>query len=89
MARLPRLVLAGHAHALLLPGLAGRPVFADAQDRHCFIDILLNTAKVEACKLHAYALLDDEVRLVATPVAAPQLACLVQAMISARASNAA
>lgn len=78
MARLPRLVVAGAAHCVVQQGLAGRPVFVDAQDREIYISALLATAATEGCSLHAWALLDNEVRLVLTPPVAPALARLLQ-----------
>lgn len=78
MARLPRLVIAGAAHCVVQQGLAGRPVFVDAQDRDSYAAALLAAAAAEQCSLHAWALLEAEVRLVVTPAAAPALARLLQ-----------
>lgn len=80
MARLPRLVVAGRPHLVRLITLDGRPAFVDAQDRACFLDILREGLAVEQVQLHAYALLHDEVRMLVTPVLAPALARLVQAI---------
>ncbi len=78
MARLPRLVLPGHAHLLIQQGLAGQPVFVDALDRDAFLQVLREVAAAEQVVLHAYALLATEVHLLATPDRAAGLARLVQ-----------
>jgi putative transposase len=78
VARQPRLALPGQAHALLQVGIGSKPVFVDEQDRRYFLTVLFETAALEHTRVHAWALLDHEVRLVVTPEAAPQLARLVQ-----------
>ncbi len=81
MARLPRLVVAGQAHCVVQLGLPERPVFVDSTDRHRYAAMLLLSAAVsENCPVHAWALLDHEVRLVATPATATALARLMQAV---------
>lgn len=80
MARLPRLALAGEAHCLLLRGHGARPVFADAADRAAFVAALREAAAAENVRIHAWALLPDEVLLLATPADAPSLGRLVQAL---------
>lgn len=78
MARLPRLVLPGQAHLMILPGLAGHPVFADDADRSDFLRMLNETAIADQVMLHAFALLDAEVQLLATPRVREDLARWVQ-----------
>ena len=80
MARLPRLVVAGQAHCVVQAGLAGLPIFVDSTDSDHYLATLLAAAAAENCQVHAWALLDDEVRLVVTPATAPALARLVQAV---------
>ncbi len=80
MARLPRLALAGHAHAVLQGGHGERPVFADDVDRAAYLHALREAMGAEHTAVHAWALLDDEVRLVATPADAGGLARLVQSV---------
>jgi putative transposase len=80
MARLRRLVVAGQAHCVVQPALAGRPVFVDAVDRKNYIAALCAAAAAESCHVHAWALLDHEVRLVVRPQTAPALARLLQAV---------
>ncbi len=80
MARLPRLTLAGHAHAVLQRGTGIRPVFADDTDRHTYLHALREALASERCAVHAFALLDHEVRLLATPETADGLGRLMQAV---------
>lgn len=83
MARLPRLVLPGHAHYVILRAhgsLTGPGVFADAADRATYKAALREAAAVERVQVHAYALLADEVQLLATPAAAAALGRMVQSL---------
>ena len=89
MARLPRLEWPGHTHYLLQRvhgGLAsahaaGQPgAFADATDRSTFLSALREAALAEKVQVHAYALLDTEVQLLATPATAGALGRLMQAV---------
>jgi len=67
MARTPRLALAGELHYLLQLGHSRQPVFADNQDREAYLAMLLDAATQYRVAIHAYALLDAEVHLLATP----------------------
>jgi putative transposase len=80
MARLPRLALAGELHHLCLRGHNGSPVFADDADRAAFVAMLREAALAQAVAVHAYALLDDEVHLLATPATASALSRLMQTL---------
>lgn len=80
MARLPRLALDGHAHWLIQRGLAGRPVFTDASDRADYLAALQEAAAHHRVKLHAVALLEGAVHLLATPPAAEALGRLMQSV---------
>jgi putative transposase len=80
MARLARLVLAGHAHHVIQRGHGGQPVFADMQDRASYLAALREAAATEQVAVHAWALLDTEVHLLATPGAAPALGRVMQAV---------
>jgi putative transposase len=80
MARLPRLVLAGQAHAVAQRGLRGQPVFVDAQDRAAYIAALREAAAAEQVQVHAWALLDDEALLLLTPTQPAGLGRMVQAL---------
>jgi putative transposase len=80
VARLSRLVLAGQSHYLIQRGHNGQCVFADAADRAAYTAALRETAAAEQVQIHAYALLDTEVQLLATPAQAPALGRLMQAL---------
>jgi putative transposase len=80
MARLPRLTLAGHAHAVLQRGAGTQPVFADDTDRQTYLHALREAMVSERCAVHAFALHDHEVRLLATPESADGLGRLMQAV---------
>jgi len=83
MARLPRLVLAGQAHLVIQRshgGPAGAPIFVDGTDRAAYLDALRQAAAQERVQVHAWALLDDEVQLLATPPEGAALSRMVQAL---------
>ncbi|MDE2081842.1 MAG: transposase [Burkholderiales bacterium] len=80
MARLPRLVLAGQAHLVVQRGHGAQAVFADEQDRAAYLAALHEAARAEQVTLHAWALLDGEVLLLATPGQGPALGRMVQAI---------
>jgi putative transposase len=80
MARLPRLVLPGHAHYVIQRALAGATAFADAHDRQAFLGHLHDAAAQHGVQVHAWALLPHEVQLLVTPSAAPALGLCVQAV---------
>jgi putative transposase len=80
MARLPRLVLPDHAHCVIQRGHGDRPVFADAADRAAYVAALREAAAAEGVRVHAWALLDSEVRLLATPPDAAALGRSMQAV---------
>jgi putative transposase len=80
MARLARLCIPGWPHLVVLRGHDRRVVFADDADRSLFRGFLQDAAKELSVQIHAYALLDHEVRLLATPPAADGLSKLVQSI---------
>ena len=80
MARLPRLSIAGHAHWLTQRGHNGNPVFADAADRMAFLAALKEAAVADMVQVHAYALLDNQVHLLATPATATGLSRMMQSL---------
>jgi putative transposase len=80
MARLPRLALPGHAHWIVQRGTSGRPVFADDEDRRSFLTALREAAALEQVRIHAYALADNEVHLLARPATAQGLSRMMQAL---------
>lgn len=80
MARLPRLALGGEVHLLLHRGHNGQPIVADDSDRTELLRILNEARSREGVAIHAYALLDDRLWLLATPKAGAALGRLMQAL---------
>lgn len=80
MARQRRLVVPGLAHLVSLPALVDVRPFADPEDRTQFLATCRDTAANESVQVHAYALLPGELRILATPTAAPGLARWIQAI---------
>lgn len=80
MARLPRLALAGELHQVALRGHNGGAVFIDDADRADFLGMLRQAAQEQGVAVHAYALLDAEVRLLATPARDESLGRLMQSL---------
>lgn len=67
MARLPRLAVPGLPHMVVQRGHNRQPVFVDDADREAFVAALREACHRHALGLHAWALLADEVWLLATP----------------------
>lgn len=80
MARLPRLSIGGMPHLLVQRAQQGQPAFLDDTDRTLYRNLLGEAARAEGVALHAYALLDQQVRLLATPGAAEALGRMMQAI---------
>lgn len=79
MARLRRIVLPGQAHLIIHRGQSGQAVFVAAVDREHYLAGLRESAVDANVVIHAYALLDTEVRLLVTPSTETGLADLMQA----------
>jgi len=67
MARLTRLTFAHETHLVLIHASASRALFVDDVDRRRFLEALLSSARAAAVSVHAYALLDEQIALLATP----------------------
>ena len=80
MARLPRVVVPGVAHYVLLRGLPGTRVFLDESDRQAFLKALQGAVEGRAVQVFAYALLDHEVHLLLQPEDETALARAVQTL---------
>jgi putative transposase len=80
MARLPRIVIAGHAHHVLQRGHDGGPIVRDDEDRRQWLALLRDTVASQRVSLHAWVLLDDHFHLVATPPEAQALGRMVQSL---------
>jgi putative transposase len=78
MARLPRLAIAGRLHLVIQRGQPSSPVFLDDVDRQHYLDALIDSARSSAVAIHAFVLLDHEVRLLLTPRDGDDLGRLMQ-----------
>lgn len=80
MARAPRLALAGELHYVVQRGHNGQSVFVDDPDREAYLDMLREAAAQHGLAVHAYALLDASVHILATPAEAESLSHTMQAL---------
>ncbi len=80
MARLSRLTLPGQVHFITLQGHAAGDVFLDEDDRQRWLGWMGEYARAERVALHAYVLLPNRVRLLATPETDTGIPRWVQAM---------
>lgn len=80
MARLPRLCVAGQIHLVLLRGLDHQAIVVDDEDRRRCLECLREAAAQCRVAIHAHALLDDRLRLLATPPDADALGRMVQGL---------
>ena len=80
MARLPRIVIASHAHHVLQRGHDGGPIVRDDEDRRRWLALLRDAVASQRVSLHAWVLLDDHFHLVATPPEAQALGRMVQSL---------
>ncbi|URI10658.1 transposase [Aquincola tertiaricarbonis] len=80
MARLARLSLGGELHLILQRGNNAQPVFQDDADRASYLEKLAVSAPACGLVVHAYALLPNQVHLLATPAAADSLSQCMQTL---------
>ena len=80
MARLTRVVLPGQVHLILQRARHQQVAFVDPIDRTRYLADLRAAAADAAVAIHAYALIDQEVRLLVTPSATPALAGMMQSL---------
>ncbi len=80
MARLARLSAANQVHLLVQRGNNGQPTFIDDDDRKAFLALLRNAALDHRVAIHAYALTDNEVMLLATPADAGGTSRMMQTL---------
>jgi putative transposase len=80
MARLARLAVAGLVHQLIQRGNNGQDIFIDRPDRESYLHLLREAAAASQVAIHAYALTDKEVILLATPDDAVGLSRMMQAI---------
>lgn len=80
MARLPRLVIPGLPHYVVVRGLAGLPIVVDDVDRRALCDELAACSRAHDLALHAFALLPTELHLLTTPSSPRGLSLFMQAL---------
>jgi putative transposase len=80
MARLTRLCVPGWPHLVVQQGHNREPAFRDDTDRTLFRRLLQEAAAHHGVQVHAYGLMDGEVRLLLTPAAAEGLSGMMQAI---------
>ncbi len=78
MARLARFVAEMQPHLISQAALSGIGFFREKVDFVNFLELLKNSAKVNTVAIHGYALLPENVMLVATPASAGSLSKLMQ-----------
>lgn len=80
MARLPRLILAGQPHHVILRGNNRQAIFFSDLDRQQLLAILSEAAVQYAVAVHAYVLMDNHFHLLLTPPSAQALSRMMQAL---------
>lgn len=80
MARLPRLVLPGLPHHVILRAHAGQPVFGDEADHRAYLEALGDAARTHRVAVHAYVLVPREAQLLVVPEQAEGLGRMMQSL---------
>lgn len=80
MARLPRLILPGQPHHVILRGNNRQAIFFSDLDRQQMLAILAEVAAQHSVAIHAYVLMDNHLHLLLTPPAADALSRMMQAL---------
>ena len=80
MARLPRLILAGQPHHVILRGNNRQAIFFSDLDRQQLLAILSEAAAQYAVAVHAYVLMDNHFHLLLTPPSADALSRMMQSL---------
>lgn len=80
MARLPRLILPGQPHHVILRGNNRQAIFFSDLDRQHLLTVLAEVAAQYSVAIHAYVLMDNHVHLLLTPPAAEALSRMMQAL---------
>jgi len=80
MARLPRLILPGHAHHVILRGNNRQAIFFSDLDRQQLLLSMAEAAGQYGVAIHAYVLMDNHVHLLLTPPTADALSRMMQAL---------
>ena len=74
------MALAGQAHLVSLYGHSAHAVFIGDEDRHLFLTALREAAHARRVEVHAYVLLGNQIHLLLTPAAGPDLGALMQGL---------
>lgn len=80
MARLPRLILPGQPHHVILRGNNRQAIFFSDLDRQQFLTTLGEVAVQHGVAVHAYVLMDNHVHLLLTPGTADGLSRAMQSL---------
>lgn len=80
MARLRRILLADHAHHVLLIGHNRQSIVLDDEDRRRLLDLLRDVTRTQRVDVHAWALLPSELHLLLTPPTPAALSAAMQAL---------
>ncbi|MBN9410207.1 MAG: transposase [Burkholderiales bacterium] len=78
MARLPRLLLPGLPHHVIMRGNNRQAIVADDDDRRFMLELLQDGAAREAVAVHAWLIMDNHLHLLLTPPDAKSLPSLMQ-----------
>ena len=80
MARLPRLILPGQPHHVILRGNNRQAIFFSDLDRQHLLDTLAEAATQHRVAIHAYVLMDNHLHLLLTPPSADALSRMMQSL---------
>jgi len=80
MARLPRLILPGQPHHVILRGNNRQAIFYSDLDRQQLLAMLADVSKLYGVAIHAYVLMDNHFHLLLTPPTAEALSRMMQAL---------
>jgi putative transposase len=80
MARLPRLILPGQPHHVILRGNNRQAIFFSDLDRQQLLSTLSEVAVLYGVSVHAYVLMDNHFHLLVTPSTAEALSRMMQAL---------
>ena len=80
MARLPRLILPGHPHHVILRGNNRQAIFLSDLDRQHLLVVIGDVAAQYNVAIHAFVLMDNHFHLLVTPPTAEALSRMMQAL---------
>ncbi|MBV8037342.1 transposase [Roseateles sp.] len=80
MARLPRLILPGQPHHVILRGNNRQAIFLNDLDRQQFLATLAEVGAQYGVAIHAYVLMDNHLHLLLTPPGADALSRMMQSL---------